>query len=586
MDSPYQTISPPKIDRSEWTVAAIGYAAILFGIVVIIAWYAHLPGLIQVKPELAPMHYNTALGFIAAGMALSARTWRRQNFLAPLSSGLVALMAALTLAEYVFQTKFGIDQLFYRSSWLEPAPLAGRMSAVAALCLLLIGGALLLERKKQNSARSLTVGSMASIVIGISIIALLGYAFELPTAYRWGQLARIAPQAACGMGALGAAVLLTAWQYGRREGERTPRWLPVPVAFGVFSVTLVLYFALKARQDEAIAETLKASLETAKSQIAVRVEARIRSLVRMAGRWEFSGRPTQASWEHDASEYVRELPDIQAIEWIDASRHTQWIEPLEGNEGKLHLDLTQEPRRRSAIEFARDHKQPAMTRIVSLFRGGGGFVVYVPIFVEGRFDGWIAGIMKTQPLLDRYFPPGVLPGDAIRVSEGELTFYERDTGAPPKNEAWHAESQIEVHGVVWNVRIWPTPQLAKRLDSPLPEVTLVAGVIGSLLLAATAFLAQRSSTLARKTARALRELKSATAEIKTLAGLLPICACCKRVRDDTGYWNQIESYLSRHSDASFSHGYCPQCAVDTCHEFGIAVPPNIQAELEAKNFEA
>ena len=56
------------------------------------------------------------------------------------------------------------------------------------------------------------------------------------------------------------------------------------------------------------------------------------------------------------------------------------------------------------------------------------------------------------------------------------------------------------------------------------------------------------------------ELQKALAEVKTLSGMLPICAGCKKVRDDKGYWNQIESYLSDHSEAKFSHGICPECA--------------------------
>ncbi len=49
------------------------------------------------------------------------------------------------------------------------------------------------------------------------------------------------------------------------------------------------------------------------------------------------------------------------------------------------------------------------------------------------------------------------------------------------------------------------------------------------------------------------------AEVKTLSGLLPICASCKKIRDDKGYWNQIESYIHKHSEAEFSHGICPEC---------------------------
>ncbi len=58
------------------------------------------------------------------------------------------------------------------------------------------------------------------------------------------------------------------------------------------------------------------------------------------------------------------------------------------------------------------------------------------------------------------------------------------------------------------------------------------------------------------------ELKEALAQVKTLSGLLPICSNCKKIRDDKGYWNQIESYLSNHSAVDFSHSICPDCLTD------------------------
>jgi hypothetical protein len=59
--------------------------------------------------------------------------------------------------------------------------------------------------------------------------------------------------------------------------------------------------------------------------------------------------------------------------------------------------------------------------------------------------------------------------------------------------------------------------------------------------------------------RLVAELQKALSEVKQLSGFLPICASCKRIRDDRGYWNQIESYISSHSEAQFSHGICPEC---------------------------
>jgi hypothetical protein len=57
-----------------------------------------------------------------------------------------------------------------------------------------------------------------------------------------------------------------------------------------------------------------------------------------------------------------------------------------------------------------------------------------------------------------------------------------------------------------------------------------------------------------------RQLQSALDEVRYLSGLLPICSGCKKIRDDAGYWTKLETYISRHSGAQFSHGLCPECA--------------------------
>jgi PAS domain-containing protein len=58
----------------------------------------------------------------------------------------------------------------------------------------------------------------------------------------------------------------------------------------------------------------------------------------------------------------------------------------------------------------------------------------------------------------------------------------------------------------------------------------------------------------------IKELQYALDNVKTLQGLIPICASCKKIRDDKGFWNQVEGYISQHTDAKFTHGICPDCA--------------------------
>jgi len=58
----------------------------------------------------------------------------------------------------------------------------------------------------------------------------------------------------------------------------------------------------------------------------------------------------------------------------------------------------------------------------------------------------------------------------------------------------------------------------------------------------------------------IRQLEESLAKVKLLRGFIPICASCKKIRDDRGYWQQVEEYIRDHSEAQFSHSICPSCA--------------------------
>jgi GAF domain-containing protein len=95
---------------------------------------------------------------------------------------------------------------------------------------------------------------------------------------------------------------------------------------------------------------------------------------------------------------------------------------------------------------------------------------------------------------------------------------------------------------------------SRRTQPPDRQLLDLLGDLGSQI---GQFLKRKEVELERE--QVIGELKEALRNIKTLKGLLPICASCKKVRDDRGYWDQIETYVSRHSEAEFSHGICPDC---------------------------
>ena len=87
----------------------------------------------------------------------------------------------------------------------------------------------------------------------------------------------------------------------------------------------------------------------------------------------------------------------------------------------------------------------------------------------------------------------------------------------------------------------------------------IAKPFNAVELAARVEVGCRYVELEDRLAAKVRELREAMAQIKTLSGIVPICSSCKKIRDDAGYWRQVEIFIGEHSDAQFTHGICPEC---------------------------
>ena len=102
----------------------------------------------------------------------------------------------------------------------------------------------------------------------------------------------------------------------------------------------------------------------------------------------------------------------------------------------------------------------------------------------------------------------------------------------------------------------------KLLPSQLLIATLIPFIIAPIMSIIFARLLKQIDESEQKNAQLVSELQKALAKAKTLSGLLPICASCKKIRDDAGYWHQVEVYIRDHTEVDFSHGLCPDCGDD------------------------
>jgi sensor domain CHASE-containing protein len=135
------------------------------------------------------------------------------------------------------------------------------------------------------------------------------------------------------------------------------RSLPIAVGVALLTTTLILWQALLAQERADIEQAIQLEASNANFQITRQLQERTQALERMAKRWEYSGKPPKDYWEADAKLYVENFSGFQAIEWVDPSFYVGWIVPMKGNEAVQNLYLGFEPRRKMALEAARNQRQ-------------------------------------------------------------------------------------------------------------------------------------------------------------------------------------------------------------------------------------
>lgn len=271
-----------------------------------------------------------------------------------------------------------------------------------------------------------------------------------------------------------------------------------------------------------------------------------------------------------------------------------YLEPFrDRNLRAFGYDMYAEPVRRAAMEAARDNDRTAMSGKVRLVQESGkeeqaGFLIYLPVYRNGRphgttaerratILGWAYAPFRMNDLMqgihgERASDLHIKIYDGTEATAASLMYDSDETitdaaDAPP---SLSSKSTIEIAGHPWILLIHAHKGLHGRIDSRRPYLLAVSGLMISLLLTWLTWSLvtgqERAISALRERERLIADLHQALSEIKTLKGILPICSVCKKIRDDKDAWKQMETYISDHSDAVFSHGYCPECAQKALEE--------------------
>ncbi len=279
MTRPIAALQENATKRQRYIIPFLaGITSSLLGLLVLIGWYTHNTALLQINSAFKAMQYNTALCFLFSGVGLLLVVLGKRRIGAALGA-LVAVVGALTLAEYLFGVNFGIDQLLMNAYTVgQSGPTSpGRMALNSALCFILTGSALIIlaSGRGRLEHRPMVVGILGSLVVALASVPFFGYLIGLASAYGWGYVTSMAVHTAVGLMVLGTGVVTLAWQQDRAGKSGAPRWLPVLAGIGTVMATLLLWQALFSEQRTNTQKLVASEAAIIQNQISERMDSRI-----------------------------------------------------------------------------------------------------------------------------------------------------------------------------------------------------------------------------------------------------------------------------------------------------------------------
>ena len=251
-----------------------------------------------------------------------------------------------------------------------------------------------------------------------------------------------------------------------------PRILPIMVAVCVALLTIVLWQALNARENAQIKLAVEKEAIKLRTAIKERLDPQINELDRLASHWEMRGGMAREDWEADSTLSVAQNIGQRGVSWVDPSYHVQWSVPKEIGRLRIGVYVDRDEQRSTAMAMALERKQLWVSQTLELGRGGRGILVFAPLFVDERFDGFLVASFGTQELLDSLVSEQTAFGYAIAVFDDEEKIASRSDTNGPDHPEWLQETAVEIRNAAWRVQVWPGPELATSMRSSLPEMVL------------------------------------------------------------------------------------------------------------------
>src|SRR5712692_506460 len=439
--------------QPDFLLRITGGLCLALGVAVIVGWHIHSPALIQLYPAYAPMQYNAAISFLLAGLGLLAISFHRPR-LAVIIGIIVGAIGLFTLLQYGFGVNFGIDELLFRHYIAIGTSHPGRTGPNSALAFGLIGGALFVMGRPEQTERSLLVlGLLGAIVVALGATGLLGYIIGITPVYGWGRSTHMALHSTFGFISAGIGIVVFAWQQDPKQHGAMPRWFPLLVAISMITATLILWQALAAQEKTHITRTINAQLMNVQNEITARMQARIQALENMAKRFEHESAHGKKEWEFEALLNINHFKGYRLIAWADPRLRVRWLTPLEQANDVTRLNAVFEKQQETALQAARDRRTAVLTSLAGFNEVESSLSAYLPVYEKNELSGFIVAVFDAKKLFDAILSESVAPGYTVCVFVGGEQVYARDV--KEEQEGYQQQKDFDFYGDRWRIEVTP-----------------------------------------------------------------------------------------------------------------------------------
>lgn len=422
---------------------------ISIGCLVMTGWLFEISTLVQIRPNLVAMQFNSAFCFALSGLILLLY-YQKKYTLVNLLTAIVVIISLLTLVEYYALMNIGIDTFFVQPFASIQSAIPGRMAPNSALSFVLFALFIYLSQIRFDKLLLLVV--LLPCVYGVlGLISLIGYLFDIEQAYAWGSLAHMAPHSAIALLFLsfGSLVLI------RLKGSLSQKQMSSLFDYAIFSASLLFFLLLwqvvRINYINSVKTELTNQVTLVSAKLLVEIDNDIDAILRLFSRFGSNSYRNAEAFQRDVDLYFTHIPSLEEIRFGSG----------DGQVKTLHNpDNTDKLPTFCEINGLGTHEQ-------------GGYLCVA--------DGRSAALINLKTVVMN-FTHNESGNFVIAIADNGNQIYESAALTNEYRQVWDVTKNLPLYGSVWSITVYPSAAYIQQTIGSIPSLILVLGALSSLLI--------------------------------------------------------------------------------------------------------